>query len=199
MGEVFFQDEKEGEKAVGTDDELYLRFLGGDTGAYDDLLIRYGDNLTFYLNGYLHNLQDSEDLMIEAFARIMAKKPSIGEGNFKAYLFRTGRNLASRFHSLFSRLKEFSLDDMVIEPADGYSMKNELQSDERKRGLHACLNRIDPDLREALWLIYFEDMSYSEAAQVMGVNPKRVDHLLTRGKKQLSLELKKEGITNAYE
>ena len=42
-------------------------------------------------------------------------------------------------------------------------------------------------------------MTYSEAAQVMGVNSKRVDHLLVRGKKQLSMELKKEGIVNAYE
>ena len=53
------------------DDELYSRFLAGDVPAYDDLLIRYGDNLTWYLYGYLHNLQDSEDLMIEAFARVM--------------------------------------------------------------------------------------------------------------------------------
>ena len=184
---------------MSQDDELYRRFLNGDTAAYDELLIRYGDNLTFYLTGYLHDLQDAEDLMIEAFARIMAKKPSIGEGNFKAYLFRTGRNLASRFHSLFSRLKEFSLENMPIEPGDGYSLKDEMQNDERKQALHTCLNRIDPDLREVLWLIYFEKMSYSEAAHVMGVNSKRIDHLLTRGKKQLSAELAKEGITNAYE
>lgn len=184
---------------MSQDDELYRRFLNGDTAAYDELLIRYGDNLTFYLTGYLHDLQDAEDLMIEAFARIMAKKPSIGEGCFKAYLFRTGRNLASRFHSIFSRLKEFSLEDMVIEPADDFSVKDELQHDEQKRCLHTCLNRIDPDLREVLWLIYFEEMSYADAAHVMGVNTKKVDHLLTRGKKQLTLELKKEGITNAYE
>ena len=70
---------------------------------------------------------------------------------------------------------------------------------ERKRALHACLNRMDKDTREVLWLVYFEDMSYAEAASVMGVNKKRIDHLLSRGKKQLSTELKKEGITNAYE
>ena len=154
------------------DDELYRRFLAGDIPAYDELLIRYGDNLTWYLCGYLHNLQDSEDLMIEAFARVMAKRPSIGEG---------------------------SLEDMVIEPADAASMKENLYRDERSLALHRCLDRIDPELREVLWLIYFEDMSYDQAAIVMGVNKKRVDHLLTRGKQQLSKELQKEGITNAYE
>ena len=184
---------------MDNDDELYRRFLSGETAAYDQLLIRYGDRLIFFLNGYLHNLEDSEDLMIEAFARIMAKKPSIGEGNFKAYLYKTARNLASRFHSVFSRLKEFSLEDMTSELPDAVSLKNRLLDDERKRTLHLCLNRVDRDVREALWLIYFEDMSYAEAAAVMGVNTKKIDHLLTKGKNQLSIELKKEGFTNENE
>ena len=80
-----------------SDHELYSLFLAGDTRAYDELMIRYGDSLTVYLNGYLHDWHDAEDLMIEAFARIMAKKPRIREEGFKAYLYRTARNLASRF------------------------------------------------------------------------------------------------------
>ena len=184
---------------MNSDDELYSRFQGGEISAYDELLVRYGDSLTFYICGYLHNLQDSEDMMIEAFARIMAKRPAIGEGKFKAYLYKTARNLAARFHTIFKRLGEFSLDDMLYEPADAASMKDNLLADERKRALHLCLNRIEPELREVLWLIFFEDMSYTEAAMVMGVNTKRVDHLLTRGKKTLIKELEKEGIVNAHE
>ena len=76
-----------------TDDELYHLFLSGDTTSYDELMIRHGDSLTVYLNGYLHDWQDSEDLMIEAFARIMVKRPRMSEGKFKAYLFKTARNL----------------------------------------------------------------------------------------------------------
>ena len=62
-----------------------------------------------------------------------------------------------------------------------------------------CLDRIDPELREALWLVYMEELTYNEAALVMGVKPKRVDHLLTRGKEHMRRELAKEGIRNAYE
>ena len=58
--------------------------------------------------------------------------------------------------------------------------------------------RIDPELREALWLVYSEGLTYAEAASVMGVNAKRVDHLLSRGKKQMREELKKEGVLGAY-
>lgn len=182
-----------------TDDELYSRFLSGDTSACDELMIRYGDSLTYYLNGYLHSPEDAEDLMIEAFARIMVKKPKIRDGSFKAYLYKTARNLASRFHEKKSRSQVFSLDDMAEQGIEPAVSEDDYSEGERGKILHTCLGRIDPGLREALWLFYFEGLSYAEAAAVMGVSKKRIDHLLSRGKEQMKKELAKEGVTNAYE
>lgn len=180
------------------DSELYNNYLAGDAGAYDQLMIRHGDSLTFYLYGYLHDWHAAEDLMIEAFARLMVKRPKIGDGCFKAYLFKTGRNLAYRYHSRKTRHQEFSFDD-YYEDTEGREMVEEMVMDEeRQQVLRACLDRIDPQLREALWLVYSEGLKYAEAATVMGVNAKRVDHLLSRGKKQMREELKKEGVLGAY-
>ena len=184
---------------MGRDDELYRRFLSGKTSAYDELMILYGDSLTFYLYGYLHNWQNAEDLTVEAFARILVKKPRIREGGFKAYLYKTARNLASRFHSREKRIESFSLEGAEKELSDSRSLEDHLQEEEKKRILHVCLERIDPELREALWLVYFEDLSYADAAGVMNVSRKRVDKLLQRGKVILRTELEKEGITNAHE
>ena len=179
---------------TSADSKLYDSFRAGDTKAYDQLMIRYGDSLTMYLYGYLHDWHDSEDLMIEAFARIMAKRPKIGEGKFKAYLFRTGRNLASRFHAKRTRITQFSFDEYDMDVADKEMVAEMLVSQERREVLRVCLERIDPQLKEALWLVYCEDMSYAEAASVMKVNTKRIDHLLQRGKKQMRIELEKEGM-----
>ena len=175
-----------------SDSELYDSFRHGDTKAYDRLMIRHGDSLTMYLYGYLHDWHDSEDLMIEAFARIMAKRPGIGEGKFKAYLFRTGRNLASRFHEKSTRISRFSFDEYDADPADREMVEDLLVNEERREVLRTCLERIDPELREALWLRYFEDMSYAQIASVMKVNTKKIDHLLQKGKKTLRKELEKE-------
>ena len=184
---------------MGRDDEFYRQFLRGKVSAYDELMILYGDSLTFYLYGYLHNWQDAEDLTVEAFARIMVKKPHIRDGGFKAYLFKTARNLASRFHSRASRAKAFSLEGAQKELAGSLSPEDHVQREEKERILQLCLERIDPELREVLWLIYFEDLSYVDAAGVMGVSKKRVDKLLQRGKVILRTELEKEGITHAHE
>ena len=182
---------------ITEDGKLYRSFLNGDTTAYDRLMIRHGDSLTLYLFGYLHDWQDAEDLMIEAFARIMVKKPRINDGSFKAYLFRTGRNLAARFHSRRTKIMQISFDE-IENDLTGYELVEEkIKTDEQQRALRICLERIDPLDKEALWLVYIERMSYAEAAEVMKVNTKKIDHLLSRGKKSMREELMKEGITNA--
>ena len=180
-----------------SDDQLYRRFRDGEVSAYDELMVRLGDGLVFYLNGYLHHWQDAEDLMIEAFARIMVRKPLIAEGKFKAYLYRTARNLAANYFERVRRRTAFLLDE--TEPVDGRQVEELLQEDERKRTLHLCLERIDPDLQEVLWLVYFEEMTYAQAGMVMGMSTRKIDRLLANGKKKLRTELEKEGITNAYE
>lgn len=195
-----------------SDSQLYGRFLRGETQAYDQLMIRYGDSLVLYLNGYLHDWHEAEDLMIEAFARIMVKKPRISDGAFRAYLFRTGRNLALRFHERKRRMQSFSLDGMEQEAQDSIfavaenlssqenagSIPQNLIDEERNQSLYLCLERIEPELKEALWLVYGEKLSYAEAALVMGVKVKRIDRLLARAKQSMRKELEREGITNAY-
>ena len=181
-----------------SDDELYSQFLAGDPSSYDQLMIRYGDPLTFYLNGYTHDLQDAEDLMIDAFAKIMVKKPKIAEGSFKAYLYKTGRNLATRFHERRKHLV-FGYEEFSEEIADPVLTEAILKDERRKEVLDLCLERIDPELKEALWLVYYEDLSYAQAAKIMNVSTKRIDHLLVRAKQHMRKELQKEGTTNAYE
>jgi RNA polymerase sigma factor (sigma-70 family) len=56
---------------------------------------------------------------------------------------------------------------------------------ERKRVVNAALDRLPEDQRLAVHLIYFEELSYQEAARVMKKNPKQVDNLLYRAKKSL--------------
>ena len=184
-----------------SDDELYRQFLTGDSKAYDELLIRHGDGLIYYLNGYLHNLEDAEDLMIEAFARIMAKRPAIREGGFKAYLYKTARNLASRFSFKKRKMSPFSPEDLQPEPTGaGDRLPEELLLEkERNLLLHRSLDRLDPQLREALWLVYMDGMSYTQAAEVMRVSTKKIGNLLSRGRKVLRDAMEKEGISHAHE
>ncbi len=182
-----------------SDDELYSNFIQGQTESFDELTIRYGDALVIYLSGILHNMQDAEDIMVETFARILVKKPAIRSGGFKAYLYRTAHNLAINLLKKNRRRETFSLDgcEEILRISD--SATKTIDDTERDDILHLCMEKIDPVLKEVLFLIYFEELSYKEAAAVMRISPKRVDKLLQSARKHLRKELSKEGIDHAYE
>ena len=178
-----------------TDDQLYQNFLAGDQEAGDALMLDYSDALTFYLDAFLHNAEDAEDLMLDCFTEILVKKPRIEAGCFRAYLFKMARNKANRLWRLRFRRQEFSLDENLT--ATEGSPEVSAWVSERGRILQKCLNRIAPQYREALWLVYDMDLSYADAAKVLHCGVKRVEDLLRNGKKRLRLELEKEGITHA--
>ena len=56
-----------------SDETAYRRYLDGQEHAADLLVERYGDGLTLYINGYIRDVHEAEDLMIEAFSQLFAK------------------------------------------------------------------------------------------------------------------------------
>lgn len=188
----------EGGGRMRSDEMLFQSFLDGDEAGLCELMERYGDSLTLYLHGCVHDLQDAEDLMIEAFARIARARPKLTGNTFRAYLFRTGRNLALRYHAGRTRRElPFCFDELEREPAGGALPEAAVAAQEQRRVLHLCMRNLDPDQREALWLVYFERMSYAESARVMHKKPKQLDYLLQKGKRLLRELLEKEGVTDA--
>ncbi len=180
-----------------TDETLYRSYLDGDDRGLTVLMERYGSSLTFYIHGYLHDIYDAEDLMIEAFSYLIAKKPRIRDGGFKAYLYKSARHLALRFISKKSLSRCFGFDEIGSEPESGILIEEVIQTEERNHTLHLCMDQLNPDYREALYLVYFENMHHAEAAAVMGKSEKQVSDLIYRGKNSLRKRLGQEGIADA--
>ena len=178
-----------------TDDVLYRRYLDGDDDGLDALMKKYGDPLTLYIDGYLHDVHEAEELMLDVFAYLFTKKPRIRDGGFKAYLYKAARHMALRRKS--RRKPLFSLEELSDQP-DGQLLVDEIiRTEERNRILHFCINGLNPDYREVLYLTYFEDMSYAQAAEVTGKTVKQITNMVYRGKESLRRLLEQEGITNA--
>lgn len=119
--------------------------------------------MTLYIDGYLHDVHESEELMLDVCLSVH-EKPRIRDGGFKAYLYKAARHMALRHKS--KRKPLFSLDALTNEP-DGRLLTEEvIRTEERNRILHFCMSEMNPDYREVLYLTYFEDMSYAQAAEV---------------------------------
>ncbi|MEG2380673.1 MAG: RNA polymerase sigma factor [Oscillospiraceae bacterium] len=178
------------------DESCYCRFLNGDESGLRALMERYGNCLTLYINGYIHDLDEAEDLMIEAFSRITVKKPRFEDNGFKPYLYKTARNLALR-HGKKHRLHPcFGGEDLENEIDSKQLIEDIILTEEQTSILHLSMHKICQNYREVLYLIYFEGMSYEQAATVMKKTIKQVANLVYRGKQALRPILEKEGITN---
>lgn len=180
-----------------SNEALFTTYLCGDGDALRILMERYGDALTFYINSYIHDIHEAEDLMIESFSRVIIAKPRLNENGFKSYLYKTARNLALRYLDKHRRRCCFSLEGLEDEPESEVLVDMVVQTEEQKQILRRCMEQLTPDYCEALYLLYFENMSHAQAAQVMRKSTKQIYHLLERGKKSLKPLLEREGITDA--
>lgn len=66
-----------------SDEELYRQYLSGDETGLDSLMQKYGNSLTLYINGYLHDLHEAEDLMIDVFPICLRKSHPYGMADLR--------------------------------------------------------------------------------------------------------------------
>ena len=172
----------------------YRRFLDGDESAFDELMEAYFRSLVFFLDRYVHDAYAAEDLAIDAFSDLIVHKHRYNfRVSFKTYLFMIGKSRALDYlkHSkviAFTELAEardLSDDEKMLEET--------VLADERKRTVNAAMAQLPQDMREVVHLIYFEEMTYDEAARVMKKNRKQVDNLFYRAKKELRRLLGEDG------
>ena len=180
---------------MAMDEEFYRQYLCGDEAGLAALMKKYGDPLTLYINGYLHDVHEAEDLMIEVFSYLFTKKPHIRDGGLKSYLYKAARHMALRYKS--RRRLCFSLDDLTEEPGGQTLAEEVVRTKERDEILHFCMDALNSDYREVLYLTYFEGMSYLQVAEVMGKSVKQITNMVYRGKGRLRGLLEREGITDA--
>lgn len=172
----------------------YRRFLDGDESAFDEIMKELFDNLVFFIDRYVHDVHAAEGIAIDAFSDLVVNKHRYNfKVTLKTYLFMLGRSRALNY------IKHRKVIDFVeLTEADKASSEQEtleeiVLADERKRVVNNALNSLPDDMRIVIHLIYFEDLSYDEAAKVMKKNRKQVDNLLYRAKKELRIILGKDG------
>ena len=172
----------------------YHRFLTGDWDGLTEIVEEYYKGLVLYLNTFVNNLQDAEDMAEETLLVLTTQKPEFnGKSSFKTWLYGIGRNVTCARIRKNHGTVPLSPEDMSILVSEEQDAAKEFFQDEEKRALHRCLSRLRQDYRQVLWLRYFEDMSANEIASVMKKTVFGVNQLTARAKKALRKEMEKEG------
>ena len=172
----------------------------------EELVEEYREGLIHFIFRYVRDAHMAEDLAEDVFVELLLHPDRFrAASSEKTYLYAIGRNKAvdyirknSRMLLLNDRETGTSEDDLAF--LERESMEEErfkqmaedsdpalrLLKKEEAEELRSAMAEIKREYREALTLVYFEDMSYDEAGKVMGKKNKQIENLIYRGKKSLA-------------
>ena len=171
----------------------YRRFLDGDESAFEDIMKSLFRGLVFFIDGFVHDTHAAEDIAIDTFSDLVVHRHRYNfKVSLKTYLYMVGRSRALDYIK-HRKVIEFTELSEVQDIADDEDLEEAVLTDERKRLVHAAVGKLPQEMRVAVHLIYFDEMSYEEAAKVMKKSRKQVDNLLYRAKKELRVILGKDG------
>ena len=166
--------------------ECYRRYLDGDEGAAAQLMEDVFFGLVYFIDGYVHDVHSAEDIAMDVMAELFSRRRKYdSRSSLKTYIYMLGR---SRALDHLKRRKK--VECAPIEAAAGVSderaqLEEKVLATERERAVREAVLKLPEEMREAVHLIYFEELSYEEAARVMRKSRKQVDNLLYRAKKEL--------------
>lgn len=169
----------------------YRRYLDGDESGLNEIVEMYGDNLMFFINGFVKNITLAEDIMEDTFMELIVHKHYFrGESSFKTYLFKIGRNKA--LNALKNNKVLVTLETDV---EDSARLEDLIIKNDKNRHVRDAITKINDTYATVIHLLYFEGMSYEEIGKVMKKNNKQIKNLAYRARNSLKEVLEKEGFS----
>jgi len=175
------------------DGQLFIHFLNDDAqDALEVLFNKYRDSLILFLYGYVQNADVAEELMMDTFAILAsgtARYKEKKDASFKTWLFAVAKNqallylrkhkikLVSSGNDLLNNIEA----DAEFHPI-GMLLKNEIDSQ-----VYRAMKSIDAEYRNALFLLYFENMKPEQISRIIKKSIKQTYNILARGKEALRI------------
>lgn len=187
------------------DFELLESFAGGDEAAFAAVLARWEKPLFIFIYRIIQERTEAEDIEQEVFLKLAAAAAGLKrQAAFSTYLYRIAYNLCiDRLRRRATRGNAGSPESLeeIMETQEGDAMRRQLpdpadlpadllrERSDDERAVSAALGNLPENQRAAVILKVYEDRSYSEIAEILGVTVPSVESLLFRARQNLRLKL----------
>jgi RNA polymerase sigma-70 factor (ECF subfamily) len=188
-------------ETLDPDARLVDRCLKGDEVAWEDLVRTHTRRVYAICYRFTNSSSDAQDITQDVFLRVFRSLKSFRatDGKFAVWLARLTRNLLID-HYRKSKLDRStdSIEDQlpVLQEKASIGSRTDALLAGREAGeiLQAALQRLSPDLREAVVLRDLEEMEYKDIAQVLQVPDGTVKSRLNRGRAELAKVLRRQKV-----
>lgn len=168
--------------------ELVAKAAGGCAEAFTELFNRYYPMIhafAFRLSLCPGEAADiSQDTFIQAARAIGDFRR---EASFKNWLYTIAANKSRDRHRLHARRERLSREWSSLQDIE----KDENESTEAAK-VREALARLSTDLREAVTLVYYENLNHGDAARVLGCAETTVSWRIFRAKQKLKIQLRQK-------
>lgn len=182
------------------DVKLMLAFQRGDESAFAKLVERNQSNVFAVIYRFLGDQSDVEDLTQEVFLRVFRTAGRYSPtAKFTTWLYRIAANLSLNAIRARGKVRIAQLempDDgdgegfyREVADADGPRPHEDLDAAELHEQILAAVNQLPENQRVAIILNKYEQMSYDDIAEVLGVSMMAVKSLLSRARSNLRASL----------
>jgi len=184
--------------SVAIDKELMERIAARDQTAMTALYARHHVRLYRYLVRLTRNEATAEELMNEVFLECWRKADRFeGRSAVSTWLFSIGHNRAI---SQMRKRREDQLDDDAATQLADASDTPEVT--EQKRGkaaiMRACMEELSTDHREIIDLVYYQEASVAEAAEILAIPENTVKTRMFYARKKLAELMREAGLDRGW-
>ncbi len=157
--------------AASSDEALMQRLRAGDTVGGEELVRRYYQPLTRYLQRLVgENMAD--ELLQQTWLSVLdhADKfdPGSGGGGFKAWLFRIATNKANDHWRSRGREKKAREGLRLVVDEEGPAADHRMEGTEQEEKLRRAIAQLPENQRQVLLLRYYSDLKFVEIAKLLG-------------------------------
>jgi RNA polymerase sigma-70 factor (ECF subfamily) len=173
------------------DIELMLRFQRGDERAFEDLVAKHTRGVLNLVYRYLGDASRAEDVAQDVFVKVYrARKKYEPKAKFSTWLYRIAVNHC--LNEIRSRRSEpvgtAPVNGLLEKPAEDPPDSN-LSREELRKAVQAAIDALPGNQRVAVILARYQEMSYDEIAETMGMSLEAIKSLLFRAKENLQKSL----------
>ena len=179
------------------DAELIAATLQGSHHAFEQLVLRYQERLFRLLARFTRDHGEAEDLAQDVFVKVFRKLHTFQQdSSFFTWLYRIAVNtatdaLAKKSRRMLKLVEDTSeLDSGQREPGHAGALAPMLH-DELRAITREVLDTLPDKYRTILILREFEDLAYTEMAQVLGCSLGTVESRLFRARQRFKDELER--------
>lgn len=178
-----------------SDEDLMSHFQDGVVDAFNILMNRYSERLTYYVRGFIRDVHRSEDLVQEAFVRVHRNRYSYRRiAKFSTWLYTIAGNLARseyrkrKQRSIVSSLQSVSSEEEEYEisiPDESMSPNRLAGSTFQAEEIGRAFERLPQPFREVVVLRDVQELSYAEIAEITAIPLGTVKSRINRGRKKM--------------